>query len=55
MKDNLEKKKIFYFGNMIIFIPILLLIISILFMVIAKRASLKTFGIGGFFSIIGLQ
>ena len=52
MKKKLENNKKFYFGDMIIFVPILFLIISILFLVIEKKASLKTFWISGFFSII---
>lgn len=43
MKNELKEKSEFYFGNMAVFIPILFLIVSILFMVIEKRASLKTF------------
>lgn len=52
MKNELKEKSEFYFGNMAVFIPILFLIVSILFMVIEKRASLKTFWICGFFSIL---
>ncbi|MBO5413390.1 MAG: hypothetical protein J6A29_03705 [Clostridia bacterium] len=51
MKNKLENKKEFYFGDMAIFIPIVFLITSILFMVVERKASLKTFWIGGFFSI----
>lgn len=51
MNDKLENKKEFYFGDMVAFIPIISLIASILFMVIERKASLKTFWIGGFFSI----
>ncbi len=41
----------FYFGRKSVFIPIIFLIVSIVTLVVFKRASLKTFWIIGFFSI----
>lgn len=50
--DNTNKKNDnFYFGNFMILIPIIFFIISIISLVICRRASLKTFLISGFTSI----
>lgn len=51
MKNDSKNEKEFYFGSIAVFIPILFLIANILFMVITKRAALKTFWICGFFSL----
>lgn len=51
MKNNDENNKEFYLGRKAVFIPIIFLIISIITLVILKRASLKTFWIIGLFAI----
>lgn len=51
MKNKSETKMEFYLGRKAIFIPIFFLIISIVVLVILKKASLKTFWIIGFFAI----
>ena len=51
MKNKNEFNYEFYFGKKSVFIPIVFLIISIITLVILKRASLKTFWIIGFFAI----
>lgn len=51
MRIKNETNNEFYLGRKSIFIPIAFLIISIIVLVILKRASLKTFWIIGFFAI----
>lgn len=51
MNNNKELSKEFYFGKKAVFIPIIFLVVSIISLVILKRASLKTFWIIGFFAI----
>lgn len=51
MEIKEEKNKEFYFGKKGVFIPILFLIISIIVLVILKRASMKKFWIIGFFAV----
>ena len=51
MENKNETNNEFYLGRKAIFIPIIFLIISIITLVILKRASLKTFWIIGFFAI----
>lgn len=51
MKNMIETKKEFYFGNFAVFIPIALFIISIIIYVVTKNASLKNFWISGFIAI----
>lgn len=50
-KDSEQKTKDYYFGTFSVFIPSIFLIVSIIVLVVLKRASLKTFWIGGIFSI----
>lgn len=51
MEKNDKINKEFCLGKKAVFIPILFLIISIIVLVILKRASMKTFWIIGFFAV----
>lgn len=52
MEENkLKKNEVVSLKNIVMFIPILFFILCIIFLVIEKRASLKNFWVGGFFSL----